>query len=96
MAAHGSRRLLGMTENATAVVGIELLAAAQGCDFHLPLESSKPLQAVRSCVRSKVPHIEDDQYFYPYLEDAIGLIRSGAVTRAASDVLLPSICERTA
>ena len=34
MAAHGARRLIGMVENATAVIGIELLAAAQGCDFH--------------------------------------------------------------
>src|SRR5207244_13181928 len=40
MAAHGSRRLLDMTANATAVIGIELLAAAQGCEFHAPLASS--------------------------------------------------------
>ena len=40
MAAHGARRLIGMVENATAVIGIELLAAAQGCDFHAPLASS--------------------------------------------------------
>ncbi|KAK0338980.1 hypothetical protein LTR94_036426, partial [Friedmanniomyces endolithicus] len=30
MATHGARRLLDMAENAAAVVGIELLAAAQG------------------------------------------------------------------
>jgi histidine ammonia-lyase len=40
MAAHGARRLLDMAENATAVLGIELLAAAQGIDFHAPLASS--------------------------------------------------------
>ncbi|MEE7561528.1 aromatic amino acid lyase, partial [Xanthomonas sp. Kuri4-2] len=33
MAAHGARRLLAMAGNAAHVVGIELLAAAQGCDF---------------------------------------------------------------
>ena len=37
-----------MAENAAAVVGIELLAAAQGCDFHAPLSSSPPLEAVRA------------------------------------------------
>ncbi len=47
MAAHGARRLLAMVENAVAVVGIELLAAAQGCDFHAPLASSAPLEAVQ-------------------------------------------------
>jgi hypothetical protein len=34
MAAHGARRLMQMAENAANVIGIELLAAAQGCDFH--------------------------------------------------------------
>ena len=37
MAAHAARRLLPMAENVAHVVGIELLAAAQGCDFHAPL-----------------------------------------------------------
>ena len=41
MAAHGARRLLPMAENAANVIGIELLAAAQGCDFHAPLQSSE-------------------------------------------------------
>jgi histidine ammonia-lyase len=30
MAAHGARRLIGMARNASAVIGIEALAAAQG------------------------------------------------------------------
>ena len=47
MAAHGARRLLPMAENA-AVIGIELLAAAQGCDFHGALRSSAALEAVRA------------------------------------------------
>ena len=53
MAAHGARRLLGMAENAGRIVGIELLAAAQGCDFHAPLASS-PLDA-RATVRETGP-----------------------------------------
>ncbi len=48
MAAHGARRLAEMAENAVNVVGIELLAAAQGCDFHAPLASSAPLERVRA------------------------------------------------
>ena len=52
MAAHGARRLLPMVENAMAVIGIELLAAAQGCDFHAPLTSSTPLEAVRTMLRA--------------------------------------------
>jgi histidine ammonia-lyase len=37
MATHGAYRLLRMARNAGNVVAIELLAAAQGCDFHTPL-----------------------------------------------------------
>src|SRR3546814_1108502 len=48
MAAHGARRLLAMADNASAVIGIELLAAATGCDFHAGLSSSDALEAVRS------------------------------------------------
>ncbi|HYZ48086.1 MAG TPA: histidine ammonia-lyase, partial [Sphingomonas sp.] len=44
MAAHGARRLAPMAENLAHVLGIELLTAAQGCDFHAPLVSSAPLE----------------------------------------------------
>lgn len=91
MAAHGARRLLGMAESAAAVVGIELITAAQGCDFHRPLASSPPLQAVHACIRATVPYLEDDQYIYPYLQSAADLARSGAVATAAGMDLLPAI-----
>ncbi|TIO76805.1 MAG: histidine ammonia-lyase [Mesorhizobium sp.] len=91
MAAHGARRLLGMIENATAVIGIELLAAAQGCDFHAPLASSDALEAVRKLVRAEVPHLDNDRHFHPDMEKAIALVRSGAAVNAAGAIALPSI-----
>src|SRR6202161_3524188 len=45
MATHAARRLLVMVDNAAAVVGIELLAAAQGIDFHRPAKSSRRMPA---------------------------------------------------
>lgn len=91
MAAHGARRLLGMAENATAVVGIELLAAVQGCDFHLPLASSAPLEAVRHLLREEVPHLDEDRHFHPDMEKATALVRAGALAKAAAAVALPSV-----
>lgn len=91
MAAHGARRLIGMIDNATAVVGIELLAAAQGCDFHQPLASSAPLEAVRGLVRAEVPHLDDDRHFHPDMEKAIAMVRSGAAVAAAGAVRLPGV-----
>jgi histidine ammonia-lyase len=86
MAAHGARRLLAMVEAATAVVGIELLAAAQGCDFHAPLKSSEALEAVRAVLRKRVPHLTDDRHFHPDMEIANDLVRSGALIATASDL----------
>ena len=83
MAAHGARRLLDMAANATAVIGIELLAAAQGVDFHAPLCSSDALEAVRVALREQVPTLGDDRYFHPDMEAANALVRSGAITKAA-------------
>jgi histidine ammonia-lyase len=83
MAAHGSRRLLDMARNASAVVGIELLAAAQGCDFHAPLTSSDALEQARACLRREVPMLEDDRHFHPDMEAANLLVRSGALIEAA-------------
>jgi len=91
MAAHGARRLLAMTQNAASVVAIELLAAAQGCDFHRPLTSSPALEAARTLVRAEVPHLDDDRHFHPDMAKAIELARSGAVVDAAGAVTLPGI-----
>jgi histidine ammonia-lyase len=79
MAAHGARRLLAMAENAAQVVGIELLAAAQGCDFYRPLRCGEALEDVRARLRRRVPALDDDRYFAPDIAAAADLVRSGAL-----------------
>ncbi|HEY2482256.1 MAG TPA: histidine ammonia-lyase [Caulobacteraceae bacterium] len=83
MAAHGARRLMAMADNAFAVVGIELMTAVQGCDFHRPLASSAALEAVRTALRADVPHLEDDRFLQPDLAAAIALVREGQILGAA-------------
>lgn len=90
MAAHGARRLLPMVENASMVIAIELLMAAQGCDFRAPLKSSVPLEAVRAALRSEVPGLEDDRYMYPDMQKAAVLVRSGALAAAVA-LSLPTV-----
>jgi histidine ammonia-lyase len=90
MAAHGARRLLPMVENVAGVIGIELLCAAQGCDFHAPLQSSPPLEAVRRLLREQVAHLGDDRHLHPDMMRAIALVRSGAVA-AAAGIELPGL-----
>jgi histidine ammonia-lyase len=93
MAAHGARRLMPMARNATAIVAIELLTAAQGCDFHRPLRSSEALEAVRAVVRGQVPTLEEDRYLHTDLMAATELVQSGAVVKAAAAIELPGVTE---
>lgn len=79
MAAHGARRLIAMADNLGHVIGIEYLAAAQGCDFHAPLASSGVLEEGRGLLRAAVPTLAEDRYFHPDILAATALVRSGAV-----------------
>jgi histidine ammonia-lyase len=76
-----------MAENLGAVLGIELLAAAQGCEFHAPLKSSDALEAARTVLRTQVPALGDDRYFHPDMEAANALIRSGTLAASAGQDL---------
>ena len=91
MAAHGARRLMDMAENTCGVIAIEYLAAVQGCDFHVPLTSSLPLEAARALLRKAVPHLDEDRHFYPDIAAATAFVASGALARTASPVLLPAV-----
>jgi histidine ammonia-lyase len=90
MAAHGARRLSAMAENAANVVAIELIAAAQGCDFHAPMRSSASLERVRAHLRERVPPLDHDRYLAPDIAAAAELVSAGALA-AAADVTLPTV-----
>ncbi|WP_349570448.1 histidine ammonia-lyase [Azotobacter salinestris] len=81
MATFAARRLQDMAGNAAAVVGIELLAAAQGVDFHAPLSSSPQLDEVMALIRSRVAHYEEDRYFAPDIATARAWVEGGAFER---------------
>lgn len=91
MATHGARRLLSMASNAVHVIGIELLVAVQGCDFHAPMRSSERLERARALLREIVPQMIDDRYIAPDIEQASALVRSGALAGAAGLDALPSV-----
>jgi histidine ammonia-lyase len=91
MAAHGARRLAAMAENAANVIAIELIAAAQGCEFHAPLSSSLPLERARALLRARVPRLEDDRLLASDIAAAAELVRSGALAAAAGTDFLPTL-----
>jgi histidine ammonia-lyase len=92
MATHAARRLGAMVENAAAVVGIELLAAAQGIDFHRPARSSAALEQVHASIRNEVGYYAVDRYFAPDIEAAKRWVTSGRFAPVVKH-LLPSRAE---
>ncbi len=91
MACHGARRLLQMTENLFAIVGIELLAAAQGVDFRAPLTTSPELSKAIATLRSAVPPLEEDRYMAPDLAAAAALVAGGMLNASVSTGILPEL-----
>ncbi|NNM62647.1 MAG: histidine ammonia-lyase [Steroidobacteraceae bacterium] len=89
MATHAARRLGRMHDNAAAVIGIELLAAAQGIDFHRPARSSIALERVHGELRARVPFYAADRYFSPDIRAAQSWVLKGGLL-AMAGAILPS------
>jgi histidine ammonia-lyase len=63
MAPIAARKACTIARNAAGAVAIELIAAAQGVDYHAPLKTSPKLQAVHAAVREISPHFTSDHYW---------------------------------
>ena len=87
MATHAARRLSPMVDNAAAVVGIELLAAAQGIDFHRPARSSVSLEQVHAGIRNDVPFYAADRLFAPDIAAAQSWVKSARFAALVGRVL---------
>ncbi len=63
MAPIAARKAGQIARNSAGIVAVELIAAAQGVDFHAPLKTSAKLQAVHSKVRKISPRFTADHYW---------------------------------
>lgn len=78
MATFAGRKAGDIARNAANVVAIELLAAAQGIDFHAPLKTSTVLQRAHVKVRSVSAHLDQDRSLAGDMERVRALIEAGA------------------
>ncbi|HEX3141502.1 MAG TPA: histidine ammonia-lyase, partial [Rhizobacter sp.] len=81
MATFAARRLQAMIHNVSHILGIELLAAAQGIEFLRPLRSSAALEAVHALLRGRCPAMAQDRYLAPDIERATALVTDGSLGR---------------
>ncbi len=86
MATFAARRLDDMAHNTAVIVGIELLAAAQGVDFHRPLTSSPQLEHVHAQLRSQVPFFDADRFFAPDIEAAKQMVVKGTLSASCKEL----------
>jgi len=86
MATFAARRLGQMAHNTGVIVGIELLAAAQGIEFHRPLTSSGHLEHVHAQLRARVPAFDEDRFFAPDIETARRMVMEGELSAACKDL----------
>ncbi|MCO5144982.1 MAG: histidine ammonia-lyase [Aquamicrobium sp.] len=91
MACHGARRLLQMTDNLFAIIGIEALAGAQGVELRAPLTTGPELRKAIAAIRAIVPALADDRYMAPDLAAAAALVADGTLAGSVSDGLLPDL-----
>ena len=77
MACHGARRLSEMAQNLAGIIGIELLAGAQGIDLRAPLKTSPPLTNIIIKLRSSVNFLSDDRNMSLDIEEAVNGVMSG-------------------
>ncbi len=80
MATFAARRLQPMIENVVHILGIELLAAAQGIEFLRPLTSSVPIESAHALLRQKCPAMMQDRHLAPDIEAASALVRDGRLS----------------
>jgi histidine ammonia-lyase len=77
------RQAREVLENATWVIAIEVMSAAQALDFHAGLAPGVGVAAAHARVRSALPHLEHDVYLRPGLDRVRELVRGGELVRAA-------------
>ena len=91
MATFAARRLGDMNANTRNILAIELLAAAEGIEFHRPMTTSASLEAAHALLRARVPRFDRDRFFAPAIAAAAALIEERAFERLFSnDLKLPS------
>ncbi|WP_313511529.1 histidine ammonia-lyase [Sphingobacterium sp.] len=83
MGSISGRKLLQVLDNVDKILSIEMLCAAQAKDFHNPKQSTAVIEAIHKHIRTRIPHIEEDQPMQDILDNALAIIKSGELIEVA-------------
>jgi len=82
-----ARKLRRAVDGLTRVVAIEVLTAARALDLRAPLAPAPATGAVLTLLRQTVPGPGPDRHLSPEIEEAVDLVRRGAVLAAVEDTI---------
>jgi histidine ammonia-lyase len=82
MGVTAARKAARVVANVRRVLAIEALAAAQALEFHRPLKSSVPLEAVHARIRTVAAPWNKDRFVSPDIERLAELVRHGSLVEA--------------
>jgi histidine ammonia-lyase len=85
MAPIAGRKAGQIARNAAGVIAVELMAAAEGIDYHAPLKTSPGLQKVYAAVRARSPHFTADRYW----ADEMSALQAAVLNGEIAGGLLP-------
>jgi len=77
MGANAATKLHRVVENVWQILGIELMAAAQGLEFKGVDKTSKVLQEVHQRFRESIPFINEDEYMSSFLRASKAHVKNG-------------------
>jgi histidine ammonia-lyase len=86
MGSISGRKLLQVIDNVDKILSIELLCAAQAKDFHYPLVSTPIIEQIHQHIRTRIPHLEEDQPMQDILASALEMVKSGELLALANQV----------
>ena len=75
----GALKLRQIVGNLRHILAIEMLCAAQGLDFRLPLKPSRAVGEAQAAIRAVVEHLGEDRVPAPDIEAVAGLIEAGGL-----------------
>jgi len=87
MATFAANRLHTMLDNVQKIVAIELLAAAQGIEFHHPRKSSPILETAIEQIRTVSPPYESDRSLAPDIEGIAAMVNGGSFCEPGKSIL---------
>ena len=82
MAPIAARKATQIARNGAGIIAVELMAGAEGIDYHAPLKTSPQLQTIHAAVRQRSPHFTADRYWADEMSALQAAVLEGAIGEA--------------